>query len=177
MVRRRAEAPPVRIAKIAKASQHLVLEQGACDHFVRQRQHPSDASEAGGQIFGSVTDECVRVVVATGPYVGDVRSRYSYRSDPRSAQREISRQAALGLLYLGEWHTHPEAYPQPSSHDREAAKTLFHRSRLNTNALLSIIVGQGSGSESIAVFRNDGVSLRRLSWSSSVDLEAVPAGV
>jgi len=48
---------------------------------------------------------------------------------------------------LGEWHTHPQKSPRPSKQGQIAMSGLYQKSKLNTNALLLIIVGQGRQSD------------------------------
>ena len=88
-----------------EASQMLLLEPSVIKHIESHRQLVFAAKEAGGQLFGVVSEELVRVVRATGPYRGDERGRYFYRSNPVAAQNAIEKQSKSGLLYLGEWHT------------------------------------------------------------------------
>jgi integrative and conjugative element protein (TIGR02256 family) len=110
----------------------------------RYRQTSERATEAGGQLFGAITPELILVSRATGPYPGDERSRYRYRSDPAAAQRAIRQQSKSGLLYLGEWHTHAEDAPDASGLDDDAMRRILERSQLNSNALLMLIVGRNT---------------------------------
>lgn len=84
------------------------------------------------------------MVVATGPYRGDERGRYHYRSNPKAAQKMIERQSRDGLLYLGEWHTHAEDFPSASTSDLDAMNKLLWRSKLNVSEMLMLIVGQSN---------------------------------
>lgn len=116
------------------------------------RQTSSKAAEAGGQLFGTISPELIRVSKATGPYFNDERSRYRYRSNPAAAQKAIQRQFQAGLLYLGEWHTHAENRPDASALDDEAMRLLLARSQLNSNALLMLIVGRKTAVDSLALW-------------------------
>ena len=44
-------------------------------------------------------------------------------------------------IYLGEWHTHPEDYPTPSSLDRKSLVDQILKSQLNSNKIFGIIIG------------------------------------
>lgn len=144
MVMRAFRKNPVQcvVGEATGFGQQLYLASGALAHVRRHRQKTMWASEAGGQLFGRIDDAQVRVEVATGPYSGDERSRYRYRSNPTSAQRAIEEQSRAGLLYLGEWHTHAEDRPGPSSMDDDAMKRLLDRSQLNSDSLLMLVVGR-----------------------------------
>lgn len=121
--------------------QLLRIEQKAIDYMLGYRQTAHRTTEAGGQLFGTVSPDAVRVMAATGPYPQDERRRYQYRSDPAAAKSAIDEQARAGRLYLGEWHTHAEEDPQPSRADVEAMQTLRMKSQLNASSVLLVIVG------------------------------------
>ena len=123
-------------------TQTIRLEPDVLEYVNKHRQLNSSSTEAGGQLFGIVSADEVRVVLATGPYRGDERGRYGYRSNSRAAQLAIEKQAKAGLLYLGEWHTHAEDRPSASGSDMDAMRRLLARSKLNVNALLMLIVGR-----------------------------------
>ncbi|MET0034685.1 MAG: Mov34/MPN/PAD-1 family protein [Candidatus Thiodiazotropha lotti] len=132
----------------------------------RHQQINTGTSEAGGQLFGTVTPDVVRILHATGPYHGDDRSRHRYRSAPQSAQLSITKEAERGRIYLGEWHTHAEGNPYPSRLDVDVMETILTRSKLNTTSLLLAIVGQMPLPRSLCVwsFSKEGA----LKWSHVV---------
>lgn len=45
------------------------------------------------------------------------------------------------LTYLGEWHTHPESFPTPSSTDLNMLKDQFKNNKISTDFLILIIKG------------------------------------
>jgi integrative and conjugative element protein (TIGR02256 family) len=145
----------------ALVTQTIRLEPAVLEYVYKHRQLNSSSTEAGGQLFGIVSADEIRVVLATGPYRGDERGRYDYRSNPMAAQKAVERQAKAGLLYLGEWHTHAEDRPSASGSDMDAMRRLLVRSKLNVNALLMLIVGRSS--------ELNGLDLRSVS-TSKVDL-------
>ncbi|MBF6618281.1 MAG: Mov34/MPN/PAD-1 family protein [Candidimonas sp.] len=146
------------IGLLADIDQRVLIAPEVIIYLRRRRQLTARAHEAGGQLFGTIDAAQVCVNVATGPYRGDERSRYRYRSDLKAAQRTINEQAKNGLLYLGEWHTHAEDRPDPSSLDDEAMRLLLKRSKLNSNSLLMMIVGRDPTVEGLRL------------WSISPDL-------
>lgn len=138
--------------RIEGIEQRVELSNDALTHVHGYRQTSSRATEAGGQLFGSITPSLIRVSKATGPYPADERSRYRYRSNPAAAQSVIQKQSHAGLLYLGEWHTHAEDHPDASCMDDEAMRLLLARSRLNSNALLMLIVGRKTTVDSLGLW-------------------------
>ena len=122
--------------------QVLVLSDEVLSYVHSHRQLEESANEAGGQLFGVVTPQEVLVTVATGPYAGDTRSRFSYRSSPQSADSAIKTQEGRGLAYLGEWHTHAEDNPTPSSYDKATMSAISKKSTLRAGAAMMLIVGR-----------------------------------
>jgi len=125
------------------------------------------ASEAGGQLFGTISSATVSIEIATGPYLGDERSRYRYRSNAKAAQLAIEQQAKKALLYLGEWHTHAEDHPSASSLDVDAMQRLIANSRLNSSALLMLIVGLKKNAKGMALFTATNTGSQQWALSSA----------
>ena len=140
------------IATLPESSQRIVIEKGVLDHMARRRQLSWYSREAGGQLFGSINSKEVVISAATGPYQGDQRWRFSYRSNARAAQRAIDQHAEKGLFYLGEWHTHPEEHPKASGADRDAIKRLRNASETRSSALLMLIQGKVNGARGLAIY-------------------------
>ena len=140
------------VGHLADTSQSISIARLALQHVSRHRQTTSWATEAGGQLFGTLNAAQVCVIEASGPYAGDERSRYRYRSNPGAAQRAIEDRHKRGLLYLGEWHTHAEDYPSASGLDDDAMRRLIASSQLNSNALLLMIVGRARSTTGLAVW-------------------------
>ncbi len=126
---------------IGESGQVLTLEQDVLDHFSRWRQSNPRMPEAGGQLFGVVRGQSVKLMRATGPRNSDRRGRFFFIADRFAERREISTLHKFGLHYLGDWHTHPEAFPAPSGTDLSSMADLFVRSKHDLNAFLMVIVG------------------------------------
>lgn len=141
-------------------TQELLIELPVLKHVAQCRQLTAWSSEAGGQLFGTIDNEHIRVIEATGPYKGDERSRYRYRSNPMAAQRAIDERSQCGLLYLGEWHTHAEDHPSASDLDDDAMRRLILNSRLNSDSLLMLIVGRAPDITGLAVLSVSGAMVR-----------------
>jgi len=144
-----------------QSDQSLRIDAAVLRHLRRHRQVKSSAREAGGQLYGRVTNELVTVSHTAGPHASDERGRFAFRSDPQRAQADIERFAGRRLLYLGEWHTHAEAVPHASASDEHAMRQIYVRSQLNTAALLLVIVGFAKPDEDIGVWYIDAGGLLR----------------
>jgi integrative and conjugative element protein (TIGR02256 family) len=110
------------------------------------RQTTATAKEAGGILLGRYIIDCQDVVVdeATAPTRSDRRTRFTFHRDAISHQRIIDERwhASRGRFhYLGEWHTHPETSPTPSSVDLADWRRRLRTDRFDANSLLFIIVG------------------------------------
>lgn len=150
-------------------TQALSIARPALQHVSRHRQSTPWATEAGGQLFGTLSATQVCVTEASGPYAGDERSRYRYRSNPIAAQRAIEDRHKRGLLYLGEWHTHAEDQPSASALDDDAMRRLIASSQLNSNALLMMILGRSRSAAGLAVWSVSREAAHR--WILSASLE------
>lgn len=149
------------VGHYADTSQALSISRPALQHVSRYRQSTPWATESGGQLFGTLNATQICVTEASGPYSGDERSRYRYRSNPSAAQRAIEERHEQGLLYLGEWHTHAEDYPGASGLDGDAMRRLIASSQLNSNALLLMIVGRAQCTAGLAVWSVSSHAARR----------------
>lgn len=139
-------------AVLPESSQRVVIARQVIDHIAKHRQLSWYSREAGGQLFGLVEASEVVVSAATGPYRGDQRARSSYRSNAKAAQRAIDQHAKKGLIYLGEWHTHPEEHPQASTSDLDAMRRLHAASETRSSALLMLIQGKADGVPGLALY-------------------------
>lgn len=133
-------------------SQNIFIESQVVDYLIKNRQRHVWCSEAGGQLFGTISSQTITIKCASGPYPKDDRGPRHYRSHPKSAQRELTRQNKLGNVYLGEWHTHAEKKPKISQDDVDAMKRIMEHSKLAINGLLLIIVGQSLSNKDISVY-------------------------
>lgn len=105
-----------------------------------RQSNPKDF-EAGGILMGKRRGEHFEITFASAPQVNDIRSRYRFTRHPDGHQ-EIAenrfRSTSGEENYIGEWHTHPENHPTPSSIDISDWKRLSKKHRV---PLLVIIGG------------------------------------
>ncbi|WP_331832136.1 Mov34/MPN/PAD-1 family protein [Pseudomonas sp. LH21] len=104
------------------------------------RQSGRDDCESGGILMGKRRGEHFEITFATAPQMKDIRSRCRFTRHPNGHQEiaENRLKSSNGEEnYLGEWHTHPENHPTPSSIDMGDWKRLskFH------NVPLLVIIG------------------------------------
>lgn len=119
----------------------LVLDTPVLEHFWRHRQNRFWSREAGGQLFAKIEEQMVCIKEATGPRKTDLRSAFSYVPDRDAERSEIERQYAQGLHYVGDWHTHREKVPNPSSVDLKSLREIVQRSRHDLRGFFLVVVG------------------------------------
>ena len=118
----------------------LVLTDAPLARFHRYRQ-TGRRKEAGGQLFATFRKGVTRVECATGPRRADRRGHSYFIPDRLAERREIQRLFTHGLHYIGDWHTHPELKPTPSSTDIRNFREMFVQSRHNLRSFVMVIVG------------------------------------
>lgn len=121
--------------------QRVILTKSVLCHVNKFRQTDSHLSEAGGQLFARINKEEIRVVLATGPYKEDRKSRFRLTMDSFRQKNDIKKQFDKGLHFVGEWHTHPEPHPIPSSIDLENIRDCFIKSKHQLRSFIMFIVG------------------------------------
>lgn len=105
------------------------------------RQSTPDGCEAGGILMGKRRGEHFEITFATAPQPKDSRSRCRFNRQPGGHQEiaeERFRVTNGEENYIGEWHTHPENHPTPSTIDTRDWKRL---SKIHRVPLLVIIGG------------------------------------
>jgi len=100
--------------------------------------------EAGGILLGQINEDGIYILKASIPNSRDKRSRMSFIRDRDRAQLIINHEFANSggkTIYLGEWHSHPEKFPSPSSVDKAMIKDQFKKNKINEPFLIFIIQG------------------------------------
>jgi integrative and conjugative element protein (TIGR02256 family) len=136
---------------VADSGQTIVFSDGVLDHVLANRQTKPWEREAGGQLFAHVSRYEIYIKEATGPRRSDKRSRVSYRPDRKLEQAEICDRQRKGLVFVGDWHTHPELLPGPSPRDLASISECFRRSSHDLNAFLLLVVGTSASPKDIHV--------------------------
>src|SRR5690606_9241056 len=83
-------------------------------------QYRRNDPESGGIIMGKIIDDQINILKLSIPTSLDSSSRKKFERSKVGAQIIIDYEFFNSngqLVYLGEWHTHPEPYPSPSITD------------------------------------------------------------
>lgn len=97
--------------------------------------------ESGGILLGYRRGEHLHVVDATEPHPRDRRSRFGFHRKESYHQSMAVRkwtESGQKMDYLGEWHTHPEQLPTPSSTDIRSWLDITDN---KTNPMVFLIIG------------------------------------
>jgi integrative and conjugative element protein (TIGR02256 family) len=137
----------------------VTIHKNALETFETHRQVRFFHREAGGQLFGHSAPGHWSVEEATGPRKGDRRGRFSFLPSRASEQREIEAFHARGLGYLGDWHTHPEDVPNPSTKDIDTIQDIVRQSQHHLPGFLMCIVGRAQSCSGLWVSFHDGQGL------------------
>lgn len=110
------------------------------------RQNDPETREAGGVLLGRYILGSTDVVVddVTVPTPSDCRRRFFFFKNKQSHQAVVTDRwiKSNGTCnYLGEWHTHPEPDPNPSSVDICEWKRLLRVTKFDGDCLYFIIAG------------------------------------
>jgi len=103
-----------------KKNGHVLIEPTLMAVLSTFRQDKKVKPEAGGILLGYRRDPHLHVVDATFPGPGDRAMRTGFwRSGLAHQQMAYDRWQSSGrtLDYVGEWHTHPQLVPSPSTID------------------------------------------------------------
>lgn len=124
----------------------VVLGERALEIFDRYRQLDRNALEAGGVLLGRFIQGTNDIIVddATAPGHDDAASRFTFRRSRRRTQgiiEQVWRESRGTCNYLGEWHTHPEDNPSPSTIDLANWQRIVDTARYEQENLLFVIVG------------------------------------
>jgi integrative and conjugative element protein (TIGR02256 family) len=107
-------------------------------------QNERGQHESGGLLMGQVVAEDIYITRITIPNKFDMSGRNLFVRDKDSGQILLDYEfvnSGKSIIYLGEWHTHPEAVPTPSYQDRLMINEQFRLGHLQTCFLVMMILG------------------------------------
>lgn len=99
---------------------YLLIEPTVLEILSTFRQCQPTDTEAGGILIGSYRENHIHIVSATTPKSEDIRTRFSFfRRSPehQAIATRAWKSSKKTQTIVGEWHTHPENDPAPSSLD------------------------------------------------------------
>jgi integrative and conjugative element protein (TIGR02256 family) len=124
----------------------LKIDSLVVERLLAFRQDDGKKLEAGGVLMGRLLKGSSNVVIDenTEPMTGDARSPCAFERSAHEHQEMLDArwsESAGTCGYLGEWHTHPEPHPTPSSVDLRDWRRRLKQDRFDVAHLFFIIVG------------------------------------
>jgi integrative and conjugative element protein (TIGR02256 family) len=147
---------------VGTSTQLLVLTDCVIEHFRQHRQLHWWQRESGGQLFARLEADRIIVEKSTGPRKGDRRTRYSYAPNRKAEQQEIDSFFSQNLHYIGDWHSHAQRIPGPSSVDTRNIGECVRKSQHCLNGFVLIVVGREEPPQGLYVCVHDGHSYYEL---------------
>jgi integrative and conjugative element protein (TIGR02256 family) len=147
--------------KFAFAQVRVLFTPACLDELAQHRQETWLSLEDGGQLFARIEGDKMTVERVTVTKGRSRRTRFGFLPDRAAEQADIDAMFAAGLHYVGDWHTHPEAAPIPSSSDKVKLTDIFRKSSHELQIMLLVIVGQAKFPHGLYVGAVDGTGLVR----------------
>ncbi|MFN0139986.1 MAG: Mov34/MPN/PAD-1 family protein [Pyrinomonadaceae bacterium] len=126
----------------------IYISSDPLEELLSFRQLENSTPESGGMILGRIIRDSNDVVIdeITTPDKADKKSRFSFFRRRENAQRQVKKAWSKSkgtCLYLGEWHTHPEDVPSPSTTvDIPNWNRIAERAIYEQDFLVFLIVGR-----------------------------------
>ena len=112
--------------------------------FMRQLTLATPGIETGGILIGSVSAGLVYIKHASPPGPAAVRTATRFERDVAFCQQFLDEYTAQGMLYLGEWHSHPNENNSPSSTDLTSLARIAQQPQyLTTKPVMLIFTRSG----------------------------------
>lgn len=109
-------------------------------------QDKANKPEAGGILLGYYFNKNnFSIIDISLPNKEDRASRYGFIRSMKTAQKVINErfnESKGKIIYLGEWHTHPEDFPDPSWVDKKSIIERLRKDDLNSEIIFSLIIGR-----------------------------------
>lgn len=105
--------------------------------------------EFGGILIGHYSEDMkICYVVDTIIPKKYKSAKYSFERGKEGLEKELKTfyEGKPRLIYVGEWHTHPDMMPEPSETDKQALKEISNHNEVNiANPLLLILSNTKTG--------------------------------
>lgn len=136
------------------------INDACLETFELHRQKSFSDRETGGQLFARIYGNHINIEIATETKGRSKHRRFLFWPDRAAERVDIETLFRQGLHYIGDWHTHPEAIPIPSTQDKCKMLEIYRRSLHDLDVMLMVIVGLEVFSKGLFVgaVRTDGVT-------------------
>lgn len=121
----------------------LEFDQQVVDTFDAYKQVPGQ-QESGGILLGRIFENRIIIETITTPDSRDEAGISFFVRNKGRAQDVVNKtwgNSRGEKIYMGEWHTHSESCPKPSSTDKNIIRSMLRDSIMEIDFLLTVIVG------------------------------------
>lgn len=159
----------VQLKYLSRDGTVVLFASEVLSHFEEHRQIGKIKTEVGGQLFARLIKNEVRISRVTGPNDTDKRGWCWFNPDRKKQNTEIKKLFSMGLHFVGDWHTHPQDHPAPSSLDLQSMEECFRKSRHQLSAFIMVIIGRAKFPDGfwVSLHTADGWELLKLSPNPS----------
>ena len=143
----------------------VVILEDVIKVMLGYRQLTFNSLEAAGVLIGERRGSHLVICDLSLPGTGDLRSRYRVDRRGKHHQEKVNgcfRTSEGYLQYLGEWHTHPEDFPEPSPLDKKSWKDNL----IADFPMVTVIIGR----KALWIARKEGDKLQVLRETSSSEI-------
>ncbi len=135
--------------------------------LMRNTCKKSFPNETGGILIGHYSEDCKVAIVTQilGPPRGSSHFKSSFVRCGKSLLPILDKLWKKNQYYLGEWHFHPSASPNPSSTDLSTMKNLSKTKELHCPEPIMIIIGGNADAWSeyaMLIYQDKPIKLNRV---------------
>jgi integrative and conjugative element protein (TIGR02256 family) len=132
--------------KIKYENMIISVEETIIEEIRSRRQVKYQDKESGGMVMGSIVNNSNEIERRdyTIPQIGDHQSRYRFIRKKKTHNAILHKKwmdSDGTVMYMGEWHTHPEYDPHYSWQDIRNWKRLLKKSKTYSDYLFFFIGG------------------------------------
>lgn len=155
-----------------------VIVDGRLLDDIRRKAVSCWPNEAGGLLVGWIDDGKVAHVGKQLAPAKEVATRTSYFREVAGMDELWKELYQQGLIYLGEWHSHPNGSAKYSAIDHDAIKRVFEDDGVVLSKPLMLIVGVDNGAYvRDAMYVYDGKNKEIIKMERKVELKELFAGL
>jgi integrative and conjugative element protein (TIGR02256 family) len=122
----------------------IVFSNNILNKMLSFRQSSGNLPESGGIITGLIYNHAICAIDCSIPTSYDKQNRFNFIRSKEGAQCFLDEKFLTSRgreIYLGEWHTHPENSPKPSTTDLSSFKKTIKNNLLNSHIFIMVIIG------------------------------------
>lgn len=126
------------------SKRNLVIDEDVKNYFRNIIWSHDFAIETGGIIVGEIRplDDAIVITDVSEPFEKDSRGRFHFKRESEGHQEYMDKlwiESGCKKMYLGEWHTHNQKRPVPSSIDINNWKKIERRNKVAPDMFFIII--------------------------------------